>query len=168
MPEELSPSATNGELALADRSLDEATELYEIRVTLEPLATGIAARQLSDDELAALESIVSEMRGAEPDRFVELNAEFHGRIYPAAQRQRLGDIIEEFREPAGRYVRMNIDVYDPVYRSEVQGEHEAILAALRSRAPSWAAHAMRLHLEHSARQVARLIARSPVHAPGGS
>jgi DNA-binding FadR family transcriptional regulator len=160
MPEELSTSATPGELALSGRSLDEATELYEMRVTLEPLATGFAARQLSSDELAALEWIVAEMRGAEPARFVELNREFHGRIYPAARRERLGDIIEEFREPAARYVRMNIDLYDPAYRDQVQSEHEAILAALRSRAPSWAAHAMRVHLEHSARQVARLIERS--------
>jgi DNA-binding GntR family transcriptional regulator len=145
---------------LADPSLEELKELYEIRFMLEPLATEIATARLSDEELAGLGRIVAQMRDASPTRFVELNREFHGRIHPAAARPRLSVLIDGLVESAADYVRMNIDRYDPAYREEVQAEHEAILTALRSRAPTWAANAVRLHLEHSGRHVADLIEKS--------
>src|SRR6476661_7956370 len=62
-------------------SIDELTELYEIRTAIEPLATEIATKQLSEDDLAALGRIVDQMRNARPARYLELNAEFHARIY---------------------------------------------------------------------------------------
>ena len=154
-------------LVVSDPSIDAVNELYEIRITLERLATEIAATQLGDDELAALETIVAQMRDASPRGFVELNREFHSRIYPAAQRPRLSEITESLGQSAASYVRMNIDRYDPAYRNDAQAEHEAILSALRSRAPSWAAHAMHVHLEHSARHVAGLIEKSRRPAPSG-
>ena len=146
--------------ALADPSLEELNEIYEIRITLEPLATEIAATRLSDEDLAGLERIAAQMRDASPTRYVELNREFHSRIHPAARRPRLSELIDGLGRSAAGYVRLNIDRYDPAYREDVQAEHEAILAALRSGAPSWAAHAMRLHLAHSGRHVANLIEKS--------
>ena len=108
-------------------SVEELSELYEIRAQLEPLATEIAAKKLSEDDLAALERIVTEMRTARPKRFVELNDEFHTRIYAAADRPRLGELIDGLRDPAANYISMNLDLYDRRYRDEVQAEHDAIL-----------------------------------------
>jgi hypothetical protein len=105
-------------VVIASPSLDEVNELYEIRITLEPLATEIATAQLSDAELAALERILAQMRDADPTRFVELNREFHSRIYPAAKRPRLSELTEALRKSAAGYVRMNIDRYDPAYRGD--------------------------------------------------
>jgi DNA-binding GntR family transcriptional regulator len=164
---DLAPQDADPGVVISSPSLDEVNELYEIRITLEPLATEIAAAQLSDDELAALERILAQMREANPTRFVELNCEFHRRIYPAAQRPRLSEITEVLSTSAASYVRMNIDRYDPGYRTDVQAEHEAIFGALRSHAPRWAARAMRIHLEHSARHVAGLIEKARRPAPGG-
>jgi DNA-binding GntR family transcriptional regulator len=149
-------------------TVDEVSELYEIRLALEPLATEIATRELSDQDLAGLDKVVAQMRDAKAKRFLELNAEFHGRIYAAANRPRLIEIIDGVREPAAGYIGLNVDLYDPKYRDEVQTEHEAIVAALRSGAPKRAARAMREHLEHSARHVAGLIekTRSPTASAG--
>jgi DNA-binding GntR family transcriptional regulator len=141
-------------------SVEELTDVYEIRAVLEPLATELATKQLSEADLAALERIVAHMRDARPRRFVELNIQLHGRIYAAAGRPRLSEIIDGLREPAANYISMNIDLYDQNYRDEVQAEHEAILEALRSRAPKRAARAMREHLEHSARHIVPLIEKS--------
>lgn len=107
------------------------------------------------------------MRDANPPRFVELNGEVHRRIYSAAQRPRLSEITESLGKSAASHVRMNIGRYDPACRNDAQAEHEAILGALRSHAPSWAAPAMPVHLEHSARHVAGLIEKSRGPAPGG-
>jgi DNA-binding GntR family transcriptional regulator len=161
------PQDAHPGVVISSPSLDEVNELYEIRITLEPLATEIAAGQLKDDELAALERILAQMREANPTRFVELNREFHRRIYPAAQRPRLTEITEALSTSAASYVRMNIDRYDPAYRSDAQAEHEAIFGALRSHAPRWAARAMQIHLEHSARHVAGLIEKTRRATPGG-
>jgi hypothetical protein len=47
------------------------------------------------------------MRDADPTRFVELNREFHSRIYPAARRPRLHEITDALSKSAASYVRMN-------------------------------------------------------------
>ena len=62
---------------------------------------------------------------------------------------------------------MNIDRYDPAYRGDAHAEHEAILGAMRAHAPRWAARAMQIHLEHSARHVAGLIEKTRDPALGG-
>jgi DNA-binding GntR family transcriptional regulator len=143
-----------------ESSIDELHEVYEIRIVLEPLATEIAAKQISDDEIAALERIVMQMRTAKPARFVELNEELHGRIYAATDRKRLLEIIDKLRETAANYVGIGVIRYHPDYRKDVEMEHEEIVEALKARAPKRAAKAMRKHLEHSARHVAELIAES--------
>ena len=95
-----------------------------------------------------------------PGAILELNAEFHGRIYAAARRPRLREMIDGLREPAANYISMNVDLYDRGYRTETQAEHEAILSALSSRAPKRAARAMREHLEHSATHIISLIEKA--------
>jgi DNA-binding GntR family transcriptional regulator len=139
-------------------SIDELHDVYEIRIVLESLATEIAAKQISAEEIAALERIVMQMRKAKPARFVELNSEFHGRLYAATNRKRLLEIVDNLRETAANYVGIGVIQYHPEYRKETEREHEEIVAALKARAPKRAAKAMREHLEHSARHVAELIA----------
>jgi DNA-binding GntR family transcriptional regulator len=141
-------------------SVEELRDVYEIRAALEPLATELATKQLSEADLAALERIVAQMRDARPKRYVDLNTQLHSRIYAAAGRRRLSEIIDGLREPAANYVSMNIDLYDQNYRDKVQAEHEAIIEALKSRAPKRAARAMREHLEHSGRHIVSLIEKS--------
>jgi DNA-binding GntR family transcriptional regulator len=150
-------------------SLDELREIYEIRVVLEPLATEIAAKELSEEDLAALEKTLAQMRDAKPTRFVELNDQFHRRIYASTGRRRLLEMIDGLREAAANYVGMGVVRYQPEYRNEVQQEHESVLAGLTARAPKQAGRAMRDHLEHSARHAAELIAESGTmaNAAGG-
>jgi DNA-binding GntR family transcriptional regulator len=147
-------------------SFDELHGIYEIRVALEPLATEIATKQLTDDDLAALGKILVQMQDAKPARFVELNEEFHSRIYAATDRRRLLEMLDDVRGAAAHYVGMGVMRYEPAYRDEVQREHENILAALTARASKRAARAMREHLEHSAEHAAQLIAES--QAPSGT
>lgn len=141
-------------------SFDELAGIYEIRMALEPLATEIATRELTEDDLAALEKILRQMRDAKPHRFVELNEEFHRRIYDSIDRRRLLEMLDDVRGSAAHYVGMSVMRYDDQYRNEVQREHESILEALKARAPKRAARVMREHLDHSAKHAAELIAES--------
>ena len=55
-PDGLASLDADAREAPADASLEELNELYEIRFTLEPLATEIATTRLSDEELVGLET----------------------------------------------------------------------------------------------------------------
>jgi DNA-binding GntR family transcriptional regulator len=141
-------------------SLAELTETFEIREVLEPLATSLAAAHLSDDDLAGLRKIVAEMRTAKPRRYFELNRAFHRQVYAGAKRDRMFDIIEQLREVAASYIAMTVRQYDPAYRDQVQGEHEALLAALVERDGARAGQLVYEHLRHNAEHIARLVQAS--------
>jgi DNA-binding GntR family transcriptional regulator len=141
-------------------SRDELNETYEIREALEVLATELAAKNLTDDDLGGLETIVTQMRSAKPARYVELNRDFHRRIYAAAARPRLLEMIEQLRDIASSYIGLTVADYDPDYRDAVQAEHQAILEALGKRDARRAGRFVRDHLRHNARHVGKLVDRA--------
>jgi DNA-binding GntR family transcriptional regulator len=111
-------------------SVDELREMHEIRGVLEALAARFASSNLTTDDLESLEEIASGMRGAATEEYVELNRSFHRRIYAAAQRPRLFEIIEQLRELSANHLAVTIERRGPAYRARVQAEHEAIIRAL--------------------------------------
>lgn len=139
-------------------SLDELNEIYEIRAVLEPLAAELAARKLTDKDLAELDRLVTEMRSATPEAYPLLNRDFHAIIYAAAGRPRLLDTISTLREASASYLTLTVRHYDVGYRDQVQAEHEQILDALQVRAGKRAAKAIREHLQHNQQHVAKLVA----------
>jgi DNA-binding GntR family transcriptional regulator len=142
-------------------SLVELTETFEIRQALEPLATALAAAQLTEEDLAVLRKLVAEMRTAKPRTYFELNRLFHRRIYAAARRERLFEIIEQLREVAASYIAMSVRQYDPAYRDQVHAEHEALLVALVERDGVRAGALIREHLRHNSEHIATLVQRGP-------
>ncbi|HTT93379.1 MAG TPA: GntR family transcriptional regulator [Solirubrobacterales bacterium] len=142
-------------------SLAELNENYEIRIALEQLATRLAATKLTDEDLATLDQLVREMRETDdPHHYLELNSAFHARIYAAADRPRLAELIENFRDTAAAYISLLENEDDPAYAKQVQKEHERIAAALRSRKAAAAAKAMGEHLGNSAKHIARSVEKS--------
>lgn len=138
-------------------SVAELAELYEIRGVLEPLATELAGNRLTDAVVARLTDIVAGMRDADPERYSELNRDFHATIYAAAGRPRLADIIEGLRDASAAYLRMTVAQFDDAYTRQVHAEHEAILAALVARRGAEAGQLMAKHLQHNSAHVAELI-----------
>jgi DNA-binding GntR family transcriptional regulator len=140
-----------------DPSLEELTENYEIREALEPLATELATKKITPDELDELDRLTVEMKAADPSGVPAMNHLFHTTIYGAAERRRLAEIIENLRKSSASYLNFTVRHYDPIYAGKVQVEHEEIVAALRARTGKSAAKLMREHLRHNRRQVAKLI-----------
>lgn len=141
-------------------SLDELDENYEIRIALEELATRLAAKELTDEDLSALGELVAEMRETEdPRHYLELNHAFHTRIYAAAGRPRLAELIENLRDAAAAYIALLEHEDDPAYAEQVQREHERIAAALQERRAPAAAKAMSEHLRNSAKHIAQSVVK---------
>jgi DNA-binding GntR family transcriptional regulator len=144
----------------------ELHELYEIRLALEPLATGMAAKRITDEDLADLDRMVEEMRelASQPspeEQHSVLNSRFHERIYSIAGRPRLSELIRGLRAQSGVYIRMfPVDV---VAQGVSDEQHAAIVEALRSRSSRRAERAMRDHLRFNVRHIAKQLPSPPTH-----
>ena len=134
--------------------LQEATQsvdLLAVRRVLETESAGLAAVRLTDDELAALESILAEIDAGlitgklEPESFIDADAAFHRRIAIASGNTALAALIDSLmtRTLRGRLWRA-ITERDSV--GEAHADHRAILAALRTRDAERARIRMAAHL----------------------
>lgn len=69
-------------------------ELHQVRRILEPVATGMAASRLAEDDFAALEARLAEMDIAETSTaFIEADQEFHRVIVAASGNSTLASLI---------------------------------------------------------------------------
>jgi DNA-binding GntR family transcriptional regulator len=137
-------------------TLADLSENYELRIALEPLATELAAGQLSAGDLYDLRALLDAMRGTQSSlEYLPLNHRFHLRIYRSAQRPKLCGIIEDLRKAASAYATLfAVQVPDS---TETQVEHEEIFAALAARDGSRARLAMTAHLQHTLDVVSRRL-----------
>lgn len=90
---------------VAHLSLDELDELYGIIWSLETLAVRAGVPQLSDDEIATMEKIITEMdRVDNPVEWYRTSVAFHRMILVASGWQRCIRIVDECRKNIGRYI----------------------------------------------------------------
>ena len=87
---------------VADISLKDIAQVFEIRSALEELAAGLAAERITPDELEYLERILVEINeyidNDEFDKIVDADVRFHDVLYHASRNQRLVDILNNLRE----------------------------------------------------------------------
>jgi DNA-binding GntR family transcriptional regulator len=134
---------------VADLSLKDAAEIFELRSVLEGLAARLAARSISPRELDEAEKLLDAAGGARArgdlDAASVYGALFHRIIHRHADNQHLIPILEKLDEQLRRLRRMSDQVAG---RLEKSGhEHRLVLATLRSGDPLQAEQAMRQHLE---------------------
>lgn len=129
-------------------SANEATLIYEVRLTLEPFLTRLCAERITDAELAGIEDVLGRFAEAiddEPAIAGQLDAEFHLSIYEASGSQ----LISVLR---GYWSRLQLELSRRVYATEVPRrflrEHQDIFEALSAGDGDLAAERMRKHVEH--------------------
>lgn len=145
-------------LSVSRLSADEVREIVQVREALEPMATYLAAKHITDAELETLTAVLAEMvDAAESDdgmRYIELNRQFHEIIYAASQNQRLFDLIFSLWDNVDRYSTVFSHVSGHMTRS--LREHQTIVDVLRSRDPEAARHAMTVHRRNASTGMRRL------------
>jgi DNA-binding GntR family transcriptional regulator len=140
-------------------SLADVRENLEIRIALEPLATGAAASSISAEKLDALDRTVTQLAACvsgsrDPLEYNRLDRTFHGAIYAAAQRPRLAEIIESLRDAADAYVHLRtLRADDDHVLPRKQAQHEQIARALRARDGETAARLAAEHIGITAEQI---------------
>ncbi|WP_405799519.1 FadR/GntR family transcriptional regulator [Streptomyces sp. NBC_01506] len=125
-------------------------DLMEVRRLLEPIATGLAATRISDEQLATVKTHLDAMREAHDD-VEQLNthdAAFHRAVIAATGNESLLTLLEGI---SGRTLRARIwrGLVDDQAAGRTLAEHEAIFQALSTGDASLSQAAALLHVSNT-------------------
>jgi DNA-binding GntR family transcriptional regulator len=128
-----------------------------IRIALETQTCRAACRDIADDGLAVLASLISQQRQAitnsDRQKFHILDDQFHRQICVSADVGFAWDIISDHKAHMDRVRMLSLDTSS---QNRALDEHIAILAAITARDPDGAAHAMTAHLTRIETLIAQL------------
>lgn len=137
-------------------TVDDLIEAHEIREALETIAIRKAVPNLTVDDHEALEDLVARMETADAD-WVDLNHEFHLRLYRAAHAPRLQLLIEQLRTTTNAYLHMFKEMTSQAHRGD--DEHRRILDAALSGDADAAANWTREHIHSTVERVVHRLER---------
>ena len=135
-------------------------DIYDIRSTLEAMATRFAVPQLNAERLETLEQLIEEMdqHMGEIIELVRLNFEFHTTLYEAANRKHLCELIETLRHRTEHY--LHAYMIDLGGMPPAQEEHRAVVAACRQGDTELAANIMYEHVAKAGQGIIEYVNRS--------
>ncbi|MBX7495130.1 GntR family transcriptional regulator [Qipengyuania sp. 6B39] len=138
---------------VADWSLDDIADVFELRAMLEGHAAQRAAERMDDGTLKALRRCNSALRDAvqasppDVDRFLERNKEFHALIIEAAGSRKLVSLLASVIEQPVVWRTAHHYGAEELRRS--CGEHDELLAAFARRDGAWANAIMSGHIRRA-------------------
>lgn len=134
---------------VADISLKDVADVFEIRGALEALAASLAAERASDEEIEQLERLLAEIAKSveekDVDLLVELDTRFHDLLYKASRNERLGQILSTLREQIQRFRTQTLS--NPARMRIALEEHRRLVEALAARDAEAAARFAAQHIE---------------------
>lgn len=138
---------------VADWSLDDVADAFELRAMLESYAAKRAARNMSDDILLQLRScnaaIAAAVSGSRPDvsAFLDRNREFHALVLKTAGSRRLTNLLTALIEQP--VVWRTAHHYSPEALQRSHSEHDDLLSAFERRDAAWAESIMASHIRRA-------------------
>ena len=136
---------------VADLSMKDIVEVFEIRGALEGLAAELAAERITEEELEELERYlvrIMESIGADDlSLMVEVDTDFHTQLYKASRNERLSQIISNLREQIQRFRKTSLAV--PGRMKAALEEHKKIVEAISARDGVLARHLAEEHIENA-------------------
>jgi len=136
---------------VANLSIRDVNEVFEIRTSLDSLASGLAAERITDEELERLQRLLvmigEYIEENNMEKIVETDTEFHDILYQASRNTRLVGIIFNLREQLTRF-RATSMAY-PGRLKETLEEHRHLVEAIAQGDALEAQHAAEEHMEKS-------------------
>lgn len=127
--------------------IDDALEINEIRLVLEPLAARHAAWQATAAELEAIAEYNDATQNALTDaEWLESNRHFHLAIIEASHSERMLSILSNLRQISEFYLGALVRHSDEGFRRKSLCEHNALVDAIRAGDGDEAAKTMQNHL----------------------
>ncbi|MBK5232126.1 MAG: GntR family transcriptional regulator [Thermoleophilia bacterium] len=114
-------------------TLEEAREIYELRLTLEPLAIRKAAESVPETNLDLAGELIEQMKAIDdPGEWIEMNGRFHGLLSDKTKQPRLNGIIVGLRNASAIQVAWSLKA-SPGQMARANQDHIEILEAYRAR-----------------------------------
>lgn len=136
---------------VADLSMKDINNVFEVRMALDVLAAGLAAERITDEELEKMERMLVEIseyiKTNNMDKIVEIDSNFHDVLYQASRNDRLAGIIANLREQLTRF--RTISMSYPGRLINTLEEHRCLVEAIAQRDMELAQAAAREHLENA-------------------
>lgn len=136
---------------VADISIKDIADVFEIRAALEGLAAGLAAERITDEELEYMERCLAEkaeaIKTSNMEKLIEADTNFHEAIYKASRNERLYTIISNLREQIQRFRSTSLAV--PGRMKLSLDEHRTIVEAIESRDVVLARQVAQEHIENA-------------------
>lgn len=149
---------------VANMSIRDINEIFEIRTALESLSNGLAAEHITDEELEHLQRLLVVIGGyikdGDIEKIVETDIEFHDLMYHAARNQRLVGIISNLRDQLTRFRTLSMSY--PGRLEATLEEHKLIVEAIATGDKKAASKAAEKHMENSEKTL--LKAMEAMHA----
>ena len=146
---------------VADISLKDIAQVFEIRSALEVLAAGLAAERITPDELKSLERILVEINeyiaNDDFDKVVDADVRFHDILYQASRNQRLVDILHNLREQMLRF--RSISMHYPGRLAATWEEHRQMVENIASHNGAMARKVAKKHMENSEKTLLKGISQ---------
>jgi DNA-binding GntR family transcriptional regulator len=144
---------------VTELTVEDLEDIYDIRATLEAMATRLAVPRMTEAICEDLALIIERMDGQLGDvaSLVKLNHQFHSTLYCASGRRHLCDLNHTLRYRTQHYLHAYID--DLGSMALAQGEHRAILDACRSGHAEEAAELVREHVAEVGQAIVEFVSR---------
>lgn len=136
---------------VADLSIKDIADVFEIRIALEGLAAALAAERITDEELEEMERHLVEKAEAikkqDMSKLIEVDTRFHEALYGASRNERLITIINNLREQIQRFRTSSLAM--PGRMQQSLEEHRNIVEAIESRDAALARQTAQEHIENA-------------------
>jgi DNA-binding GntR family transcriptional regulator len=114
-------------------TLQEAREIYQLRMTLEALAVRDAVSRTTDDDLQSAQNLCDLMENSDNTAsWAELNRQFHAVLISSVTSKRLRDLTSSLQDASAVQVVRSIQA-SPMRVDQANREHRQLLQAFRDR-----------------------------------
>lgn len=141
---------------VADLSIKDINEVFEVRSALDSLVNGLAAERITEEELEQMERLLVQISACvdngNMEKIVELDGQFHDILYRASRNDRLVGIINNLREQLTRF--RTISMAYPGRLKKTIEEHTQLVEAIAARDVDLA---QQLAVEHMANSEQTLL-----------
>jgi DNA-binding GntR family transcriptional regulator len=133
---------------VAEPSMDQIQDMFEVMSFLEGLCARIATEKASDSQVQALEKLHDSLerhhRANQPEKYLEVNEKFHSLLQELVGNQALNEVINGLRKKVLLYRYRQL--YQPHRFDASMNEHRELMAAIRERRSADAERLMKIHL----------------------
>ncbi len=146
-------------------SVEQVTELFELRAMIETDLLAKAIPNLTDDDVLQAEKVLDELESAFKHEdavatWSELNTRFHTSLYQPANRPHTLEVVHGLNTNCDRYIRLQLLLAGGIPRAEQ--DHRDLLRFCKNKEIDKAVELLHAHILHAASEIRDLVAQQVV------